>query len=90
MKVLMLVILSLTILTSLISCKTVDTYPSMDINVPERPILNQIPPIVQFEREEVKAVIDVYNSNTNKLTTYIFDLESAIKGYKLFINIITT
>ena len=89
MKVLMLVILSLTILTSLASCKTVPNYPSMDINVPERPIIDQIPQIKQFTREEVKAVIDVYNSNTNKLVTYIFDLESAIKGYQVFIQIIT-
>ena len=90
MKVLMLVILSLTILTSLASCKTVPNYPSMDINVPERPIIDQIPQIKQFTREEVKAVIDVYNSNTNKLIIYTSDLESAIKGYQLFINIITT
>ena len=90
MKVLMLVILSLTILTSLASCKTVPNYPSMDINVPERPIIDQIPQIKQFTREEVKAVIDVYNSNTNKLIIYTSDLESAIKGYKLFINTITT
>ena len=89
MKVLMLAMLSSMILTSLISCKTIPNYPEMTINTPARPILEQIPPITQFTREDVKAVIDVYNSNTNKLTTYIFDLESAVKGYQGFIQIIT-